>query len=113
MLADAIDRCLAAQDTADLEYGLGELIDALPPGELPLQSCCTQGGIVDETERTISLLSVQHTDESIQARIGVFFTEVVGGCNCHDDPVRHHAYCVVQIRINRRDANIEIALGDS
>ena len=36
-------------------------------------------------------------------RLGVFFAEVVGGCNCHDDPVATHSYALLGLRIARSD----------
>ena len=107
---DWMSRCLAGQDGAELERCLADMLKAIPPDTLPLQSCCAQGGIVDETERTIGLLGHECMDWGIRVRAGVFFIEIVGGCNCHDDPVRHNAYCVIEIDLRRRDGSVDIRL---
>ena len=107
---DSMYQCLAEQDDAELRRRLTDMLKALPPGTLPLQSCCTQGGIVDETECTVGLLGYERVDWGVRVRADVFFIEVVGGCNCHDEPVRHNAYCVIEIGLKRRDGGIDIEL---
>jgi len=76
-------------------------LQALPPGSLPLGTSCRQGGMVDEGDLAFSVLSLDASAGRITARVGVFFSEVVGGCNCNDDPVAFSAYGVLRVAIDR------------
>ncbi len=94
--------CLNCPDGATFAARLKTAITQLPPGSLPLQQATTQGGLVDDSQIAVTVLGSQRGDNEIVARVGVFFEEVVGGCNCHDDPVSVNGYCTLQVRI---DAN--------
>ncbi len=107
---DALGRCLACGDDAALRRCLTRLLNTLPPGSLPLHQCRTHGGLIDEAQRTISVLGCAPTAWGIRVRAGVFFSEIVGGCNCADDPVAHNAYGVLRIDLHHADGRIEAAV---
>ncbi len=69
--------------------------------QLPLQPMCNQGGFADAEHLTLSVLSVEHQGDSSRARVSVFFEEVVGGCNCHDDPHRANVHGLLQVSVDR------------
>ncbi len=94
--------CLNCPDEATFAARLKAAITQLPPGSLPLQQATTQGGLVDDSQITVTVLDSHRDDDGIVARIGVFFDEVVGGCNCHDDPICTHCYCTLQVNIDAR-----------
>ena len=87
---------------------LKQELEALQPGSLPLQQFTTQGGVVDDADISVTVLSVVGHEHEILAKVGVFFTEVVGGCNCHDDPVHSNAYAEMMLAINRQTAEADI-----
>ena len=96
-----LECCLSACDEKSLAQTIARALEALPPGELPLQACCSQGGWVDDSQLAVSVLELRPDTHCVVARVGVFFTELVGGCNCHDDPAQVNAYGVFEIRIER------------
>ena len=63
----------------------------------------TAGSLVDDRNISASVLSVEQDQDRFLARVGIFFTEIVGGCNCSDDPLEVNAYCVLEVAISRRD----------
>ena len=79
---------------------------ALPAGSLPLQRGTAQGGLVDDSDIAVTLLQATEEPAVLRLRIGVFFTEVVGGCSCGDDPVAANAYCELGLEIDRHDATV-------
>lgn len=79
-------------------------LKALPAGTLPLLHGLTEGGIVDDSDLEVSVLSRHDEAGVIQAKLACFFTEVVGGCNCHDDPYTKNACCELLVRIDRQSA---------
>lgn len=78
---------------------LRDRLNGLPTGILPLADACTQGGRVDESARSIGVLRSWHEDGCGHVRIGVFFGEVVAGCNCNDDPVTDNVYACFELCI--------------
>lgn len=81
---------------------LQQALMELPPGSLPLHHGCLQGGWVDDSDLSLSMLGNSFEGDRAVVRVGVFFSEVVGGCNCHDDPVNNNAYAVVEVRLDGR-----------
>ena len=69
-----------------------QYIEQLPPASLPLHNCTSQGGIVDDTNISASILTVEAIENGLEIKIAVFFTEIIGGCSCGDDPVSANAY---------------------
>ena len=102
-----IAHCLAAADDATFAARLRDALTALPPGTLPLGRACTQGGIVDEADRSLSILSARRSAGQGEARVGVFFVERVGGCNCHDDPAESTAYAVIEVQLSEGDGTVD------
>jgi hypothetical protein len=53
---------------------------------LPLQAAMRHGSSVTDEDIGISLLNWQHLDNVLQVKIGVFFSSLIAGCSCADDP---------------------------
>lgn len=92
-------RLLAASEAA-LGAKLQSVLTGLTLDAFPVALCCDRGGMIEPEGWSIDLLSVRRTDRAIQARLGFFFTEVVGGCNCHDDPTRYDEYRVLELVVD-------------
>ena len=97
------------------EDGLGAAlkawIEGLGPGLLPLERCAARGGLVDDSAVTATVIAASVTADRIEARVGVFFTEILGGCSCGDDPAVENAYCELQLRIDRRSGDARFEKG--
>lgn len=83
---------------------LKQEIESLPPATLPLSSGLTQGGQIDDIRRTAMVLQAQDEGEFAVGRVGVFFTEVVGGCSCGDEPMDVNAWCELLVSFDKRTA---------
>lgn len=83
---------------------------ALGRGALPLQQGTTQGGLVDDSAIETTLLHARDAGGHLETRVGVFFTEIVGGCSCGDDPLQANAYCVLQIDIDKTSTEATVSL---
>ncbi len=79
-------------------------IEALPAGSLPLDGATTQGGRVAEQGIAVTVLQAEDAGHAIHVRLGVFFTEVVGGCSCGDEPIPLEAHCELRVEIAKADA---------
>lgn len=96
-----LPQCIDISDPKRFEQRLSSTLHTLPSGTLPLQAGCEQGGVVDDRDISATVLGVVTSADKIVARVGIFFTEVVGGCNCNDDPLEVNAYCVLEVSIDR------------
>lgn len=76
----------------------------LKPGALPLHLGTTQGGMVDDSNISASIINSSDDDNFIQAKVGVFFNEIIGGCNCDDDPASENTYCEIRVSIEKQTA---------
>lgn len=81
---------------------------ALPGGVLPIEG--EQGGLIDPASIALTLLSSQADAERIEVAVGVFFTEIVGGCSCGDEPFNVNTYIELSLRIERTDGAAAIRL---
>lgn len=83
------------------EKALKHELENLPAGTLPLEKGTNQGGFVDDSDISVTVISVKQDENSIQAKVGVFFTEIIVGCGCGDEPMPENAYCEMLISIDR------------
>ena len=79
-------------------------LQSLQPGSFPLEKGLTQGGKVDDSNITVSVFESRDSDQEIQTKVAIFFTEVVGGCSCGDEPFEAHAHCTLWVTIDRATA---------
>ena len=88
-------------------------IEALDAAQLPLQQGLAQSSYVsDEPFRTM-VISLGEQDDRLQAKIGIFYSGVIAGCNCADDPTpvdTYPEYCVVQVDIDKDSGEATVAL---
>lgn len=96
-----LPRSLNAWPGDDFAAVLKAELKALPAGSLPLLHGLNEGGIVDESELEVSVFGPQQQGDEIRAKLACFFTEVIGGCNCHDDPHTRNAYCELLLHLDR------------
>lgn len=82
-------------------------LEQLEPGVLPLNKAVLQGGYVDDSRITATVLHANEDEHAIQARVGIFFTEIVINCGCGDDPMETNAYCLLQISIDKTTGQAE------
>jgi hypothetical protein len=85
-------------------------IEQLESGLLPLQQGVAQGGYVDDSLLAATVLNVSDDARAIHARVGIFFSEIVAGCSCGDEPMATHAYCELRFSIDKATAEADVTL---
>ena len=105
-----LDEVLAAWGTPAFGPRLKRALLALPPTALPLQEAVAQGGLVQDGARDLLLLECAETGDRLRCRLGVFFTETVGGCSCGDEPFSAPAYCEIRLDIDKASAEARCVL---
>ena len=86
-------------------------LQALEQGILPLEKGLNAGGKVDDSNITVTVFKSSDTEQKIQTKVTIFFTEMDGGCSCAgDDPYELHAHCTMVVSIDKStaEANFEV-----
>lgn len=76
----------AAWAGPDFKATLKQELEALPPGQLPLQQLLSQTSHALDEPITVIVLDTQASEATIHAKVGVFCLGLVPGCSCADDP---------------------------
>lgn len=85
---------------------LARQLRSLPVTALPLQAGCVQGGWADPDSVQLSLIGAEPDHGGLDVAVMVYFEEIVGGCNCSEDPVRYPAALRLELLI-AADGRIE------
>ena len=91
-------------------------VEQLPATALPLQAGLVASSYVLDTNGITAMVikAVEH-DGKLRAKVGVFYSGILGGCACADDPtpVNENAeYCVLAVEIDRRTGEASFALSN-
>jgi len=81
--------------------------------QLPLQQGLSTGSYAIGDKLNVMIISVSEKAGFIRAKAGIFYTGIIAGCSCADDPTpvnEESEYCVVQLDINKLTAETTIAL---
>ena len=81
-------------------------VESLQCGSLPLEKGLSQGGMVDDSNITATILSVNDSGSKIKTKLGIFFTEIVICCGCGDDPMPVNAYCELVGVLDKKTADV-------
>ena len=101
---------LRAWGTDAFASALKREIEALPPDTLPLDGATAHGGRVDDEPVVATVIGAADAGAHLEARVGVFFAEVIAGCSCGDEPFTQPGYCELAVRIDRATGAAGFAL---
>ena len=85
-------------------------LEGLRREQLPLTRATRHGGQVDACDLAITVLSSREQHACIHAHVGVFFSEIVAGCSCGDDPFTQQVYCELTVEIDKATAVATVTL---
>ena len=108
-----LSRSLLAWNTPDFELILKNEIAQLGVTALPLQQGLSQSSYAVDEDYEVMIIGVNDTSEAIQARAGIFFSGLIPGCSCADDPTpvtEYSEYCELRFDIDKRTAITGITL---
>ena len=104
---------LNAWGTPGFRDVLKQEIEQLDAGLLPLQQGLSRSSYVTERPFQAMLLGIDEVVGSIHVRAGIFYTGVIAGCSCADDPTpvdELNEYCEVLLIIDRQTAATTVSL---
>lgn len=108
-----MDSALDARGTPEFEAMLKQQIEQLGVEHLPLQQGLSAGSYLLAEPVTAIINHVTELDHDIRVEVGVFFSSVIAGCSCADDPTpidKLTEYCEVLLDIDKASAVATIAL---
>jgi len=82
-------------------------------GQLPLQQGLSTGSYAIDDKFNVMIISVSEVVGSIRVKAGIFYSGIIAGCSCADDPTpvnEESEYCVVQLDINKQTAATTVVL---
>lgn len=106
-------KSLNAWETPGFKDVLKTEIEQLDGTVLPLQQGLSIGNYTSGDNFSVMVLNVSEDSMLIHAKTGIFYTGMITGCSCADDPtpVNEHAeYCEVQFDINKNTAETTVTL---
>ena len=102
-----------AWGTEDFRVILRQEILQLDARLLPLQQGLSTGSYALIEPLDVTLISSSEEKDRILARVGLFYTSVIAGCNCADDPTpeeTYNEYCEVLFSIDLLSGETTISL---
>lgn len=88
-------------------------VESLTVDQLPLQAGLARSSYVSDNGFELIIHSTHSNAEFIQVKAGIFYSGVIAGCNCADDPSpidEETEYCVICANIDRKTAATEFIL---
>ncbi len=104
---------LSAWGTADFEGVLKQELQQLGVDQLPLQQGLSASSVALDGTIDIMIKRVSDDAGAIRVKAGIFYTGVIAGCSCADDPTpvsENTEYCEVQVVIDKATAAASITL---
>lgn len=104
---------LKAWGNVNFNSVLKKHIEQLGADQLPLQQGLSKAAYAMDDSLQVMIIHVSEGPHSIRVKAGIFYTGITTNCNCADDPTppgEYNEYCVVQIEIDKNNAEITISL---
>ncbi|OOG22772.1 hypothetical protein B1C78_13935 [Thioalkalivibrio denitrificans] len=105
--------CLEALGTPRFNTMLKEALTRLGVDVLPLQQGLRNGSVSLDKDLSITILDLRETPERVMVRVGAFYSSVLAGCACADDPSpenEYPEYCEMDLEIDRPDGTARISV---
>ena len=94
---------LHAWGTPAFKHALKTEIEQLDASQLPLQQGLTLGSYALDNKLDVIVIGAAEEEGHIRAKVGIFYTSIIAGCSCADDPTpidENNEYCVIQVDID-------------
>ena len=102
---------LRAWNSRNFNAVLKKEIGSLAANHLPLQQGLSYSSYAIGDNVSARIINVESNNEFILAKAGLFYTGVIAGCNCDDDPSpvdELNEYCEVLFSINKQTAEATV-----
>jgi len=106
-----LPKSIAAIATPQFNDIVKQEIECLNIHDLPLQQAMTQSSDVSGESFSIMILNVVDELKDIKVKVAVFYSGIVSGCNCSDDPTpinENNEYCELLFIINKHTSKAKV-----
>lgn len=104
---------LAAWGSPAFESTFRREAEALDPVLLPLQQALARSSHVSPAPFQVLVRRVEAADGRIRVKAGIFYSGIIAGCSCADDPTpidELTEYCVVEFSIDTTSGEATVTL---
>ncbi len=104
---------LAAWNKKNFDAVFTSELAALGLQHLPLQKALAFSSYALDNNISARLINKTENENFIQIKTGIFYTGIIAGCNCADDPSptdEQNEYCELLVNIHKKNAEASIAL---
>ena len=108
-----LTKSLKAWGTSGFENVLKQEVEQIDADELPLQQGLSSTSHVTDSPHQAMIISVADEAGFVRVKAGLFYSGIIAGCSCADDPTpisEQSEYCEVWIRIDKQSAETTVAL---
>lgn len=108
-----LSKSLLAWASGDFRTALKNEIKQLKVDELPLQQGLEHSSHAIYDDPDVIILSVSEEGNNIRVKAGVFYSGIISGCSCADDPTPTDMvpeHCELQLDINKETGNTSVSL---
>ncbi len=106
-------RALSAWNTPRFDEVFKHEVEALDAGLLPLQQGLSGTSAVTDEPFRVMLIGATDAGACLRVRAGIFYSGILGGCSCADDPTPLEAqpeYCEVWFEIDKQSGATRVGL---
>lgn len=108
-----LPKTISSWQTPSFSDTLKQELAQLDVNTLPLQAALSHTNFASSDNMKVLILSITDDETNIQAKVGIFFTGIMYGCQCDDDPTpanEQTEYCELMFHINKNTANSTVSL---
>lgn len=110
-----LTKSLLNWNSSDFKKILKEDIQNIDPTLLPLQQGLSLSSYVGKSSFNAVILKIINNIDNISIKAGIFYTGIIAGCSCSDDPSptdEQNEYCEIQFIIHKKTAETKVKLLD-
>lgn len=88
-------------------------IETINKQALPLQQGLSHSSYVSDEAFSVVILNHHETEQRLIIKTGIFYSGIIAGCSCADDPTPldlQNEYCEIQFSIDKISTETEITL---
>jgi len=110
-----LKQSIIAWNTDSFNAVLTNELRSVDSGLLPLQQGLSHSSFAVGDNLSAIILHSEENDEKLLIKAGLFYSGVIAGCNCADDPTpvdEINEYCEVLLSIDKQTAQTHVSLID-
>lgn len=106
-------KSVQAWSSSEFESVLKNEVKALGLAHLPLQQGLSSSSVALDRHLALVVLRVQESHDLLNIKMGAFYTGIIAGCGCADDPSPNdevNEYCEFELELNLANGQAVIEL---